>query len=726
MSEQAPPSTTQHSASTTTPPASPHHARQTSLIAVVCGAHTQLGKFVLRELLRSPNVHEIHAFAEFDPRSELRLSPAHAHRLRLHIDSLDYLERNIATYVKQCHLAFCTIGLRYKPPDMNRYKFYNYNVSLPKRFLTIMFRMNVDRIALFSTKKASSRTSSVAMQRSTTSADNFARQLQVEQRESMSENPVPGISIFKVPLLLTDLMDQQGVKGTAISPFDQIREKVVFKLGIGASNAVHVRDVAKAMVADALEKLDLQNERPDLAFIFKSRQTAFDELYPADIINLANDTRDAQRSHFIEMRKRRSAPPNIPINAPRQSNDQVSEKKYTPSELSQSAVPSALPSNAPTSPSAVPSAAHSPSPTHQLQQTEIEGLTAPQVGASPQHAILHSHHSVSQSNSHPEHSKQHDHLTSFTHFPLPSSDKAHVEDSHQLSQAKEAAPLTMPGLVLQSPKKPSTSPTPSSAARRASHNNDSPEASETRRPQQPALTSTVEALGNQLGHRLTIVHDNERLPGTSTSPRPTSRRSSAKDFHTGTENGSAKVSQRKSTPQLRKKYSTQSSRIPNSKSPNSKSPKNKSPNSKSRSSRSPPQHPFESDDAQPPVGRYSDAQSLRSRPSRSSQQRYSGGRSMPTTSFYSSGYHPEEGVRRRSEVDSIRHSRSLHRKRSVSVPSASAIMSQISLIANRILEATDRPSVKRYQQAYDPNYLPRSDPRLRHAKDRRTTDATAI
>ncbi|KAI0564934.1 hypothetical protein FGB62_22g60 [Gracilaria domingensis] len=678
-----------------------------ALIAVVCGAHTELGKFVLRDLLRCDRVARVHALAELDPRSELRLTSAQAAKLLLHVDSLEFLERTVSTHVSQCHLAFCALGVKRKPPEMDAYKFHNYNVAIPKRFVQEMFRVGVDRISILCTSKASSRMSTSALQRNTASAADYARHLQIERRESLSQFKVPGVSVFKVPLLLTDLKDHFGVKGTATSPMEQIREKIVFKLGIGASNAVHVRDVAKAMVADALEKLDLQNEQPDLALIFKSYQTAFDELRPNDIIITANEARAAQRSRYVEMRASRRRSSNVSGYARYQSGEQVTVDKFSPSDLSQSAVPSALPSNTPSaSPSAVPSV---PSPTPFPAQTplspnrfpriEMEGYTAPAPRSSEHHSPMPSAHPM------PLYSSR----VRAEHLFPPSQSAA--PSNHAFTNGKYSTPpnqniFQSPPNIAQGTKDSVISPRPGTTTRYSSHQvvrESSPKESFPL----PAVSSSVDALGRQLSRRVTIVHNNEQMPGASSSPNRLPRRESAKEIRSQNSQTTDKLPRRKSIPVL--------------------SGKGKSPqasNSKSRSSLSPAQHPFESDDVKSPISKSSAAHSPRRRSSRSSQ-RYASGRSAPTTSFHSASY--GEGGRRRSEVDSLRRTKTTHRRSRGSLPtSASTIISQLSLIASRILEATDRPSIKRYRQAYDPNYLPRGDPRRERAKGRRVTNATSI
>ncbi|CAN8077060.1 unnamed protein product [Agarophyton chilense] len=708
MSEKPPVSNAPSSSNTavTASVLSPTALTPLPLTAVVCGAHTELGKLVLRELLRCDAVARVHALAEFDPRSHIRLTSAQTAKLVLHVESLEFLERTIASHIPQCQLAFCTLGAKRKPPNMDAYKFHNYNVSIPKRFVQEMFRINADRISILCTNKGSSRMSSSTLQRNSPAAADYARYLQVERRESLTQHKIPGVSVFKVSLMLTDMKDPFGVRGTAISPLEQIREKVVFKLGFGASNAVHVRDVAKAMVADALEKLDLQNEQPDLALIFKSHQTAFDELRPSDIIITANEAREAQRSRIIQIRTSRRMSSNVSGYARYQSGEQVPVEKFSPSDLSQSAVPSALPSATPSAvpsiPSAAPSAAQSPLPQNHVLRIEMEGYTAPSLQPSDHHSPV----PVGHSSSNP---------LSQVHEKNASSPAQSITPQHRpLSERRQEPPSNQntfqsPPIVAQGTQDPLTSPIHYIPNRSSARNVNTASSPEQPGPSLP-VTSSVDALGHQLSRRLTVVHSNEQLPGASVSPRRLSRRKSAKEIR----------SQNTQTTELLRRKSTSGL------SRNEKALRtSKSPNSKSRSSRSPPQHPFESDGAKSPTAKYSDAQSSRGRPSRSSQRRNTSGRSVPTASFHS-GHDSGEGGRRRSEVDSLRYTKATHGRRRSSLPTASAILSQISLLASRILEATDRPSVKRYRQAYDPNYLPRGDPRRNHGKDRRAVNATMI
>lgn len=92
-------------------------------------------------------------------------------------------------------------------------------------------------------------------------------------------------------------------------------------------------------------------------------------------------------------------------------------------------------------------------------------------------------------------------------------------------------------------------------------------------------------------------------------------------------------------------------------------------------------------------------------------------RSTPTIPSRSSTYNSQdEGKSNDSNM----------RQRRLTVGSVSTIMTRLSILTRRVLEATDRPAEKRYRLAHDPNYVARRDARGRHPKDQRMSGATVI
>lgn len=261
-------------------------------VAVVCGASTELGKLVIRDLLRSPYVDRVHALAEYDPRDEISAHPANMRKLRLHIDSLDYVDRTVNKFIHHADIAFVTIGsskddLATKGP----FAFHRDNFDVPRRFILCMFDLAVQRIAVLSADGASPYVR----------GNEFLKvkgelvQVIIELLRDVGRY-APAVALFRVPFLLTNKVDLHGRQQPA-PIFNQIKQHAVLKFDVGPAQAVHIRDVAKAMVADTLANAE-REEESDLAFRFKKRQYDLTELWGPDIVSLANQTRALQKSSY--------------------------------------------------------------------------------------------------------------------------------------------------------------------------------------------------------------------------------------------------------------------------------------------------------------------------------------------------------------------------------------------------------------------------------------------
>lgn len=262
--------------------------------AVVCGAHTELGKLVVRELLRSADVERVHALASVDPRGDIHIREHEERKLRLVVDSLDYIESILKHAVDQVDVAFCCLGSSKQDHScLGAYEFRKFNFDIPRRFVTEMFARGVQRIAILSHVGADVRSSNEFLK-----VKGELVQL-VKQMQLEGGRYAPGISLLRVPLLLTNLKDTNGLTGTKISTLNEIKQKVALKFDLGPSQAVHVRDVAKAMVTDALRSADVEEES-DLTYRFKRQQVRLTELYGPDIVSLAQETRALQRSVFSQ------------------------------------------------------------------------------------------------------------------------------------------------------------------------------------------------------------------------------------------------------------------------------------------------------------------------------------------------------------------------------------------------------------------------------------------
>lgn len=261
-------------------------------VAVVCGAHTELGKLVLRDLLRSPYVDLVHALAEVDLRDAISAHPANMRKLRLYIDSLDYVDRTLKKYVTDADIAFVTLGSsRDDLSSRGAYAFHKDNFDIPRRFVECMFDLGVQRIALLSADGAYSHVRGNEFLRVKGELVDVVTRLQREVGRH-----APAVALFRVPLLLTNKADLHG-RGESAPVFNKIKQHAILKFEMGASQAVHIRDVAKAMVADTLANAE-REEESDLAFRFKKRQYDLTELRGPDIVSLANETRALQKSSY--------------------------------------------------------------------------------------------------------------------------------------------------------------------------------------------------------------------------------------------------------------------------------------------------------------------------------------------------------------------------------------------------------------------------------------------
>lgn len=257
--------------------------------AVILGAHTELGKLVLLNLLRHPLVSRIHALASVDPRADIPIHPDHFPKLRLIVDSLDNIDQIVKTKIPPVQLAFCCLGSSKQDHSrLGPYAFRKLNYDIPRRFLHYIFQTDVQRIGILSHAQAN-----VAARTEFLKVKGELVQI-VMQLLRHAGRDAPSVALLRVPLLLTNFKDTNGLHGYKISRLDEIKQKAALKFEMGPTQAVHVRDVAKAMVADVIFHADRPPES-DLAFRFRKHQYRLTELYGPDIVYLANEVRMAQR-----------------------------------------------------------------------------------------------------------------------------------------------------------------------------------------------------------------------------------------------------------------------------------------------------------------------------------------------------------------------------------------------------------------------------------------------
>lgn len=179
---------------------------------------------------------------------------------------------------------------------MDAYRFHSINFDIPVRFVREMFRLGASRIAILSHAGASPAAKSPFL-RIKGELELALRRLQAEPFENVS-----GITLFKVPLLLTNMKDQNGLKGVDIAKKHQIAQTAALKFSFGPSRAVHVRDLAKAMVADALEKLDVQ-PAAEFDTLLEFSVSPMSELDGRGVVALAREVRGLQREEAFAFRE---------------------------------------------------------------------------------------------------------------------------------------------------------------------------------------------------------------------------------------------------------------------------------------------------------------------------------------------------------------------------------------------------------------------------------------
>lgn len=271
-------------------------ARRAPQVAVVLGAHTEVGKLVICDLSRCAQIRTIHALASVDPRDDTRIQPQLAHKLHLHIIDMDHIEEAVARIADRMDVAFCCLGSsRNDYVAYGAYEFHKHNYDIPRRFVREIFNRGVSRIAMLSQAGANSR-SKVEFLRVKGDLIDAIQSMQIA-----GGRLAPTVGLFRAPLLLTNMKHQAGVKGTAISKRDRARQSAALKFDMGPARAVHVRDVATAMVYDSIINADKQPDS-ELTYQFRKPQYDMSELSGTDIVNTARQARAIQRGQISSRR----------------------------------------------------------------------------------------------------------------------------------------------------------------------------------------------------------------------------------------------------------------------------------------------------------------------------------------------------------------------------------------------------------------------------------------
>eukprot|EP00177_Eucheuma_denticulatum_P006778 GFKZ01012321.1.p1 GENE.GFKZ01012321.1~~GFKZ01012321.1.p1 ORF type:complete len:260 (-),score=33.34 GFKZ01012321.1:388-1167(-) len=229
-------------------------------IAVVCGAHTELGQQVLLELLNSPEIEKVHAIASKDIPILDRLSRSTLRKATVHILSFDHL-RHVLNKIPEADIAFCALGTeRGAQNSIGMSKFRLLNVDAPSRFVRGMFELGVLYVAVLSHANADKGSKS-ELYHARGELEGYVRRLRKEAAEFS-----PFISMFKV--------SNMGAHRASSSKRSSRRE-----------DSLRYHEVATAMRIDALQK----SARRRLSD--KTKRSKYEELDSTDVLRLNREAR---------------------------------------------------------------------------------------------------------------------------------------------------------------------------------------------------------------------------------------------------------------------------------------------------------------------------------------------------------------------------------------------------------------------------------------------------
>lgn len=292
-------------------------------VAVVCAAHTQLGRQVLQILLRSTNIRHVYGLSEMDIRDNLSLSPHHQLKLTLLVRPLDYLERTVSSSIPEVDLAFhCLCTPRHVVPTLGAYLFHKLNFDIPLRFLHEMAQLSAHSVAIISHPSASP-----------TSRSHYLRvkgEL-VKSAERIVETLFPNsprLAVFNVPALMADprrpLEDHEidhmhnGIRPASLSPMDRIKQRVALKHDPDSVRPLRVRDIASAMVADAIDSID--NVNRDEISQLRHWGCLIENIDPTRIVQLASTARTLRTVRSTVRRDRATMKDKVSSYARQQTN----------------------------------------------------------------------------------------------------------------------------------------------------------------------------------------------------------------------------------------------------------------------------------------------------------------------------------------------------------------------------------------------------------------------
>lgn len=233
-------------------------------IAVLCGAHTDLGLQVLIELLHSPEIDMVHAIASKEPSSLRRYSRTLGRKIKLHIYTSDKISLAF-NKIPEADVAFCALGTeRGAQNSIGMTRFRTQNYEAPSKFVRAMFELGVLYVGVLSHANAN-RDGKSELYRMRGELESSIKKLRKEAGEFS-----PCISLFKVENMVSHLSSSSSKKSRH-------------------AEDVEFAEVATAMRVDAVRK----STRKKLSD--PKKRVKHEELDFQDIIDLALSAKEKGR-----------------------------------------------------------------------------------------------------------------------------------------------------------------------------------------------------------------------------------------------------------------------------------------------------------------------------------------------------------------------------------------------------------------------------------------------
>lgn len=231
-------------------------------IAVVCGAHTELGQHVLRELIYSAEIEKVYAIASKRIPIMSNFERSVARKATVLTTASDNL-RDALDRIPEADLAFCALGTERHAQNtvgMTRFRVYNYEA--PCKFVKGMFQLGVLYIAVLSHRDANKDARSELF-RARGELQSYIRKLRSEASDFS-----PFISMFKVSNIVKHHSAPSSSSGHSSRRDDTLE----------------FNEVATAMKVDALSKSAKRR-------LSATRGPKYEEYYVREVLRLSREGR---------------------------------------------------------------------------------------------------------------------------------------------------------------------------------------------------------------------------------------------------------------------------------------------------------------------------------------------------------------------------------------------------------------------------------------------------